>query len=129
MQTILFLKGLPASGKSTFAKKYCIDNPEFKRLNKDDIREELGNLPFSKGFESQVLSLQRERGLYYLDHGFSIIIDDTNLHPKHYNYWSTIASERDRDDCITFWHTTWRMYQKRWWTRKIGWKRCYNEYV
>lgn len=62
MQTILFLKGLPASGKSTFAKKYCIDNPEFKRLNKDDIREELGNLPFSKGFESQVLSLQRERG-------------------------------------------------------------------
>lgn len=93
-QQILFLKGLPASGKSTFAKQYCLDYPEFIRLNKDDIREELGNPPWSNSFEKEVLNLQRSRGLEYLDNGFSIIIDDTNFAQKHYLFWKQIASER-----------------------------------
>lgn len=91
-QKILFLKGLPASGKSTFARQYCVDYPEFIRLNKDDIREELGNLPFSSKFEKEVLTLQRTRGIEYLENGFSIIIDDTNFAQKHYDFWSNISS-------------------------------------
>ena len=93
MQKILFLMGLPASGKSTFAKQYCLDNPNFKRLNKDELRIELGNEPYSREFEDKVLTTQRERGLQYLKDGFSIIVDDTNFSPKHRNYWSQIASE------------------------------------
>lgn len=93
MQHILFLMGLPASGKSTFAKEYCEKNPNYKRINKDELRIELGNEPYSREFEDKVLTVQRERGLQYLKEGFSIIVDDTNFAPKHKNYWQQIASE------------------------------------
>lgn len=93
-QKIIFLKGLPASGKSTWAIQYCKENPEFKRLNKDDLREQAGNPPWSKSFENEILSTQRNLGLSYLNDGFSIIIDDTNFSEKHWEYWSKVASER-----------------------------------
>lgn len=92
-QKIIFLKGLPASGKSTWAKEYCKDNPEFIRLNKDDIREELGNPTWSSKFEEQVLSTQRSRGTSALEKGNSIIIDDTNFAEKHSIFWRSIANK------------------------------------
>lgn len=93
-QTILFLRGLPASGKSTFAIQYCKENSNFKRLNKDSIREFMGNPKFSRKFETLVLDIQRKAGEFLLNNGYSIIIDDTNFSEKHYNYWQKIASER-----------------------------------
>lgn len=91
-QKIIFLKGLPGSGKSTWAKQYCLDNPEFVRINKDDIRILLGNFPFSSKFESQVLRIQREIGITILHLGKSLIVDDTNFAEKHYRYWSEIST-------------------------------------
>ena len=88
---IIFLKGLPASGKSTWAKQYCFDYPDFVRLNKDDIREELGNPKWSKQFEKEVLRLQRIRGLENMINGKSLIIDDTNFNKVHEIYWRNIA--------------------------------------
>lgn len=92
-QTILFLSGLPASGKSSFAINYCNENPNFKRINKDSIREELGNPGWSRDFEKQVLDTQRYRGLQYLEEGFSIIVDDTNFSEIHRNFWKSIAEK------------------------------------
>ena len=93
MQKIIFLKGLPASGKSTWAKQYCIDNPDTIRLNKDDIRAEFGNPSWSQTFEELVLTTQRNRGLQALSTGNSIIIDDTNFAEKHHNYWYSMAKK------------------------------------
>lgn len=93
-QKILFLSGLPGSGKSTLALKLCEENPNFKRLNKDTIREELGNPGWSRKFEDQVLDTQRYRGLQYLEEGFSIIIDDTNFAEKHLIFWKSIAEKQ-----------------------------------
>jgi len=92
MNRIIFLKGLPASGKSTWAKQYCIENLFVVRLNKDDIREELGNPPWSKGFENKVLTLEKIRGIEALMSGNSIIVDDTNFSGKHKNYWMKIST-------------------------------------
>jgi predicted kinase len=92
-QKIIFLSGLPGSGKTSWAQTYCFNDLNTVRLNKDDIRKELGNEPFSKKFEELVLSTQRDRGLICLDEGRSIIIDDTNFHPKHKTYWSEIAKK------------------------------------
>lgn len=91
MQKIIFLKGLPASGKSTFAKQFCKDNPEYVRINKDDIREMMGNPTFSREFENSVLTIQRKMGETILNVGKSLIIDDTNFAPKHYDYWRGVA--------------------------------------
>lgn len=94
MQKIIFLQGLPASGKTTYAIDYCNKNPDFRRLNKDDIREEFGNPPWSKDFEKRVLNIQRTRGLEFLNLGFSIIIDDTNFSKIHSDFWSDVAHRR-----------------------------------
>lgn len=91
MQEIIFLKGLPGSGKSTWSKQFCKDNPEYVRINKDDIREMMGNPPFSRNFENSVLTIQRKIGETILDTGKSLIVDDTNFAQKHYDYWRGIA--------------------------------------
>lgn len=93
-QKIIFCKGLPGSGKSTWAKQYCIDHPEFERINKDDIRGLFGNPEFSREFENKVLQYQRTKGLSILDEGKSLIVDDTNFAEKHWNFWSEMAYKR-----------------------------------
>lgn len=93
-QKIILCKGLPASGKSTYAKQLCKDDPNFIRINKDDIRELLGSPIFSNTFENQVLDIERKMGLAILETGKSLIIDDTNFAKKHQIYWSQIASAR-----------------------------------
>ena len=45
---LIMTKGLPASGKSTWAKQYLDDNPGTKRVNKDDLRAMLDNGKWSK---------------------------------------------------------------------------------
>jgi predicted kinase len=95
MQQIIFLKGLPGSGKTTWATSFCLQHINFKRLNKDDIRIELGNEPFSRQFEKRVLNLQHSRGIEYLDAGLSLIIDDTNFSKRHWEFWKKEAEKRD----------------------------------
>ena len=97
MNKIIFCKGLPASGKTTWSKQYCKDNNNFVRLNKDDLREELQYLNSSNSwdntFSDLVLNTQRLRGYSLLKEGKSIIIDDTNFSNIHWEYWSNIAKE------------------------------------
>lgn len=88
MQKIIFLRGLPASGKTSFALKHIENNSEFKRINKDDIRAKY-NEPWSKEFEKRVLEEERKKGIEYLEEGYSLIVDDTNFNDDHYNYWSS----------------------------------------
>lgn len=92
MQKIIFLKGLPASGKTTWAKKYLIENLFVDRVNKDDIREELGNPEWTPEFEEKVKNIEIERGLEILKKGYSLIVDDTNLNPLHQIVWNNIAN-------------------------------------
>lgn len=89
-QFILFLVGIPASGKSTYSKKLCKDYPKLKRINKDDIRKML-NKPFSHEFEKIVLTKERNEGLSFLENGFSLVVDDTNIKEKHFKYWLNIS--------------------------------------
>ena len=72
-QKIILCKGLPGSGKSTWSKQYCIDNPEFVRINKDDIRELIGSPKFSREIEDLVLDIQRRIDLAILYSGKSLI--------------------------------------------------------
>lgn len=42
MLKVMFLQGLPGSGKSSFAKNYCIKNKDWVRINRDDLRHMRG---------------------------------------------------------------------------------------
>lgn len=83
MLKVVMLKGLPASGKSTYAKDYILSNPSYKRVNKDDLRKMLHNKAHSKDREKFVLEIRDSIIINALSNGFSIIVDDTNLDKKH----------------------------------------------
>ncbi len=84
MLKVILCKGLPGSGKSTWAKKLIDDNPgKYKRINKDDLRAMLDNGKFSRSNETFVLQVRDQVLIMALKEGKHVIIDDTNLHPKH----------------------------------------------
>lgn len=84
MQQIIFLKGLPASGKSTYARELVSSEPnKYKRINKDEIRSMLDNGRHSNPNETFVLEVRDFLIKSTLEKGMIPIVDDTNLHPKH----------------------------------------------
>lgn len=84
---ILLLKGLPGSGKSTFARQ-VIDGKDFRggnwtRVNKDDLRAMMHNSKHTKGNEAMVLKIRDEIIMQALNKGHNVIVDDTNFNPIH----------------------------------------------
>lgn len=74
------LKGLPASGKTTYARELV--STGWKRVNKDDLREMLDSSVWSKDNEAFVNSVWRnviKEALYV----GNVVVDDTNLNPAH----------------------------------------------
>jgi predicted kinase len=81
---VIVLKGLPASGKSTYAKDLVDRHAgRYKRVNKDDLRAMLDNSYWSKGNEKFVLKVRDWLIVEALNDGKNVLVDDTNLHPKH----------------------------------------------
>lgn len=84
MIKVLFLKGLPGSGKSTYAKKLIAENHNmYKRINKDELRAMLDDNKHSNDSEKFILQVRDAMILMALQNGKYVIIDDTNLAPKH----------------------------------------------
>lgn len=84
MSKLIMCRGLPASGKSTWAKaQVASSNGRIKRVNRDDLRAMLDCSEWSKSNEKFVV---RVRDLIihnaFLE-GKSVIVDDTNL--THYH--------------------------------------------
>lgn len=86
------LKGLPASGKSTWAKEKINENSNYIRINKDDIRESITGKWTSKK-EKIVISIRNSLIKAGISLGKNVIIDDTNLNPKHEQSLKTLAQE------------------------------------
>lgn len=92
MKTILLLRGLPASGKSTYAKKLIADNPGmYKRINRDDMRQMLDNYQLNKSNEKFVRKMRDWLILEALRDGKHVIVDDTNLSPKNFTRIQQLA--------------------------------------
>lgn len=90
---IIFLKGLPASGKSTWAKEFVEKNPGWLRLNKDDLRQMLHDNKWSKGNEKQVLMTRDSIIRSALLTGYNVVVDDTNFAPHHLETINKIVDE------------------------------------
>lgn len=79
MQELIICRGLPASGKSTWAKAWVLEDAKNRiRVNRDDIRRMLGPywVPSREKLVTLYESLAVEHGL---KEGYSVIIDATNL--------------------------------------------------
>lgn len=88
------LKGLPASGKSKWAKEQC--SADVVRVNKDDIRAMMGG-EFTKGKENIVLITRDQLVRESLAQNKTIIVDDTDFAPIHEETLGGIAKEYDAE--------------------------------
>lgn len=74
------LKGLPASGKSTWAQEQ-LKKGSFIRISKDDLRPMLGS--YSQRKEKEVLRIRNLLIEFGISQKHNVIVDDTNLNPVH----------------------------------------------
>ena len=82
MSKLIITRGLPASGKSTWAKQWVLEDPEHRvRINQDDIRLMLGKY-WVPSREELVQHIQKEALIEALERGYDIVIDNTNLNNK-----------------------------------------------
>jgi predicted kinase len=90
MTRLLITRGLPASGKTTFARKL---QPGVVRVNRDDLRRMLhGQRLFTQWAEAQVTHAQRAAVEALLRARASVIVDDTNLRAKVVREWAEMAA-------------------------------------
>jgi predicted kinase len=81
MPTLWLTYGIPASGKSTWAKEMVRkSNGRVKRVNKDDLRAMIDNNgAFSAENEKFVLAIRDKIVMQSLQQGYDVIVDDTNF--------------------------------------------------
>ena len=101
--TVVITRGLPASGKTTFARKWVLADPENRvRVEKDDIRKDSrlfkgGEYKHKRGDERIVIK-ERDRLIHQaLSAGKSVISSDTNLVQKHVTQITGIARKYDAE--------------------------------
>lgn len=82
MSKLIITRGLPASGKSTWAKQWVLEDPEHRvRINQDDIRLMLGKY-WVPSREKLVQEIQFDAIIEALSREFDVVIDNTNLNNK-----------------------------------------------
>ena len=82
MSKLIITRGLPASGKSTWAKQWVLEDPEHRvRINQDDIRLMLGKY-WVPSREKLVQEIQFDAIVEALSKEFDVVIDNTNLNKK-----------------------------------------------
>lgn len=75
--------GLPASGKSTWAKEFIKGKKDWIRVNNDELGAMLFGELWAEG-RSDPLEAMREHVIETaMNRGLNIVVDNTNLHPKH----------------------------------------------
>lgn len=78
-RTIIFMRGLPGSGKSTWAKRWAQEDPLHRvRIAKDDIRRMLG--PYWMPEREDLVGLIWLNSiLEAIGQGYSVVVDDMNF--------------------------------------------------
>lgn len=81
---LIILRGLPGSGKTTWAQRYLADHPEAIRVNRDDLRAMLhGDRRWSMGDEATTIAARNAVITAALRAQRTVVVDDTNLSAWH----------------------------------------------
>lgn len=94
MAELLLTRGVPASGKTTFAMFWLAEGQKRARVNRDDLRFELYGVYWGDEVdENTVTKIQHSRVKALLEAGFDVVVDDTNLRAKTVKAWLKVAAE------------------------------------
>jgi predicted kinase len=92
---VIILRGLPASGKTTWARQYIENKPWCKRVCKDDLRQMFGYGEYSAVKEKFICKMEDKLVHELLEDGNCVIVDDTNIGERHIR--------RIKSLCCTWW--------------------------
>lgn len=91
MNKLLILQGIPASGKSTFAKQWVEESSKTRIIvNRDSIRRGLG-VYWIPSREELVSDIEYSIVNCGMEHDYDICLDSTNLNPNYLNQWLILA--------------------------------------
>jgi predicted kinase len=95
MAELVITRGLPASGKSTWARKWVDEDPIGRaRVNRDDLRFNLyGTARPSHQQESAISVVQQAAVTALLAAGRSVVVDDLHLRARYVSGWVAVAAE------------------------------------
>ena len=93
MKKIILTRGIPASGKSTWAKQEVLKDPEHSiRINRDDLRNMCGKY-WVPAREKYITACKGTILINAINFKFNtIIIDEMNLNPKENGYLKGMVS-------------------------------------
>ena len=108
MKKVLILTGLSGSGKSTFARRFCAENSNWLRINRDDLRRSLLTISLAEyantwpdvernRIETIVNELQITAILEGIRGGWHVLIDNTNLKLSYLNEFKKLLSSHFDD--------------------------------
>ena len=91
MNKLIVLQGIPASGKSTWAKQWAEEFPKSRVvINRDSLRKMLGKYWVPER-ERLIDALEEACIVESLESGYEVCVDSTNLNPKTISKWKYIA--------------------------------------
>jgi predicted kinase len=94
MQKIILTVGIPACGKSTWAKEKVAKDPEgTTRINRDDLRNMMSNYHFCDANEKLVTEASDAILKSALKKGRNIILDETNLSQRNFDKICDLVKE------------------------------------
>lgn len=99
MTRLIATRGLPASGKTTWAKEMvsAAEQP-MVRVNRDDLRLMLDGQPLhTHPAEKRVSVVQQSAVAELLREGVDVIVDDTNLRARYLRTWVELADRCGAD--------------------------------
>lgn len=98
MSRVVILRGLPASGKTGWAKWWVTQAPGRVRVNRDDLRVMLYGRPVLD-HAGEKLVTEAERGIARdaLRAGMDVVVDDMNLRPRYVREWQRFARAHRAD--------------------------------
>jgi len=98
MKKVIIMKGLPGSGKSTYAKQLLKEKPNsYKRINRDALRAMFDDNYNTRGNEKFIKKMRDVLILEALKAGKHVIVDDTNLSEKHLSRFKQMAQQYQKE--------------------------------
>jgi predicted kinase len=98
---LILTRGIPASGKTTWAKEWVAFDPEKRaRVNRDDLRAQLFGLDgkLTPAQEQAVTVAQKAAVSSLLAGGYDVVVDDTNLVNRFVKDWFKVTTNIEFED-------------------------------